>query len=91
MVIYIVATKDERNDEVLRSSVAEHFPTDHYEIGRGQWLVAFGGTSKELYTKLFPEPELPLPSQNVVIYGIGGYWGRAPGDMWEWMANKKSA
>jgi hypothetical protein len=88
MVIYTVATRIPDNDVPLGERISELFPTDHYELGRGHWLVAFEGTSRELYTKLFPEPELPLPSKNIVVFAIGGYWGQAPGDMWEWMANK---
>ncbi len=91
MVIYTVATKFPANDEMLKSRITEQFSTDYYEIGRGHWLVAFSGTSKELYAKLFPEPELPLPSKDVVVFGISGYYGIAPQDVWEWMKVKLGA
>jgi hypothetical protein len=88
MAIFDVGTKAAENDELLRQRIADHFPTNHYEIGRGQWLVSFPGTSQELYTKLFPEPELPLPSKNVIVVGFAGYYGIGSRDMWEWIATK---
>jgi hypothetical protein len=88
MVIFNVTTKYEANDALLKSKITERFPSDYYEIGRGQWLVAFSGTSRELYTKLFPEPELSLPRKDVIVFGIGGYWGHSSQDMWEWIRTK---
>lgn len=91
MPIFIVATTIEGNDTLLKSRITEHFPSDHYEIGRGQWLVSFSGTAKELYSRLSPEftqQQEPYPLQYTVAFGISGYFGIASVDMWEWIRTR---
>jgi hypothetical protein len=87
MALFTVSTKHEGNDEVLAQRIAALFPGDHYEIGRGQWLVSFSGTAKDLYTKLDPQPG-NYTFKGTVVFGIGGYFGVASRDMWEWIAAK---
>jgi hypothetical protein len=88
MPIFSVCTKNDENDEPLGTRILSTFPNSHYDIGRGQWLVVFSGTSQELYKKLFPEPDFPLPLKGVTIFGVAGYYGIASRDMWEWIATK---
>ncbi len=90
MTVFIVATIKKDVDAVLKSRITEQFPADHYEIGRGQWLVAFGGTARELFLKLSPEHAQSETSglQSIVVFGIGGYWGVASPDMWEWITTR---
>jgi hypothetical protein len=88
MAVFAVCTKYPENDTILKDRIVNSFPEDYYEIGRGQWLVAFQGTAKQLYVKLFPEPEFPLPKTGITMFAIGGYWGHATRDMWEWLASK---
>jgi hypothetical protein len=89
--VFIVVSNNEQNDAVLRSNIATQFPTDFYELGRGQWLVAFSGTAQELSVKLGV-----ITSQGasmitgVAVFGIAGYYGVASRDMWEWIATKLS-
>ena len=88
MPIFTISTIHPENDIPLRAKITANFNENHYEFGRGQWLVLFDGTAKELYEKLFPEPELPLPRKGVAMFGMAGYYGNASVDMWEWIANK---
>jgi hypothetical protein len=91
-MIFIVATKHPENDATISGLIKAKFPTDSYEIGRGQWLVSFSGTSKELYDHLFPDDAVALPKVGgLLILGTTGYWGRSPTDTWEWLANKSGA
>jgi hypothetical protein len=87
MPIFIVATTVPEVDPVLKDRIIEQFPAEHYEIGRGQWLVSFGGTSKELYFKLSPETAQSdtYPLTYTVVFGVAGYWGVASMGMWEWI------
>jgi hypothetical protein len=95
MGIFIVATRKQEHDELLKTKVVASFPSDYYEIGRGQWLVSFKGTARELYSKLVPEytPEAPSksPLDATVVFGIAGYWGVASRDMWDWITVKLGA
>jgi hypothetical protein len=89
MPVFTVATKYEENDEQLKDRITELFPSDHYEVGRGQWLVSFTGTAKELYLKIAPATEeTPYTIKGTTVFGIGGYFGVTSRDMWEWMATK---
>ena len=86
MTVFIVATSRQEFDSVLKARIAAHFPSDYYEIGRGQFLVAFNGTARALDTKLTQGVQSAL--NYYVIFGISGYYGTASIDMWEWMAAK---
>ena len=88
MPIFTVNTKNPENDEPLGMRITALFPDNFYEVGRGQWLVVFAGTARELYAKLFPEPEFPLSKKGITIFGMAGYAGNASRDMWEWIATR---
>jgi len=88
MAVFAVSTKYPENDEPLGARILQAFPDDFFHIGRGQWLIAFKGTAKQLHVHLFPQKEFPLPKSDVTVFGIGGYWGHASRDMWEWLASK---
>jgi hypothetical protein len=83
MGVFSVANTNQTNDAVVRKTILEHFPNDYYELGRGQWFVAFNGTAEELYKKLFPSN-----LSGTVVFGIGGYFGFTSRAFWEWLATK---
>ena len=84
MTVFIVGTRHANNDPSLKARINEEFPTENYEVGRGQWLVAFKGTARQLYDKLLPNDE----PAGVTVFRVSGYWGVASQDMWEWIATK---
>ena len=86
MTLFIVSTPHPSNDNSLKARIDAEFPNDNYEVGRGQWIVGFKGTAKQLYEKLLPEDE---PS-GVTVFRASSYWGIAPQDMWEWVATEVS-
>jgi hypothetical protein len=90
--VFIVVSQHEKNDATLRVNITAQFPADYYEIGRGQWLVAFSGTAQELSVKIgIISPEKGALISGVAVFGIAGYYGIASRDMWEWIATKLSA
>ncbi|HCX31668.1 MAG TPA: hypothetical protein DHU55_18145, partial [Blastocatellia bacterium] len=91
IMVFKVFTVAPENYEPIKERIAERFPGNYYEVGDGQWLVADAGTAKEIYIRLFPEAEFPLAAKNVAVFGITGYWGFAPQDMWEWIRSKTGA
>ena len=89
MIVFIIASRHANNDPTIKERIIERFPDDHYVIGRGQWLVASTGTAQALYKKLLPEGIETLPTAGgIVICGVGGYYGFASRDMWEWIGAK---
>ena len=86
--VYAVLTSRTDSDARIEEALKAQFPTDIYAIGRGQWLVAFEGTARELFERISPGES---PFAGTVVFGVGGYFGRASRDMWEWIANKLGA
>lgn len=78
-VVNIIPT----NDPLVKTRITEQCPDNYYELGRGQWFVAFNGTAPELYKKLFPQN-----LTGTVVFGIGGYYGFTSRGFWEWLATK---
>lgn len=57
-----------------------------YKMPRGEWLVAFEGTSKQLSDEIrISNSETPL-GVNGAVLSFSGYYGRAPTDLWEWIS-----
>jgi hypothetical protein len=89
--LFFVTTNDETMDAAIRGAIEEHFPAENYPLGRGQWIVAAEGTSKELSDKLGVTTTEANPNpliSNTIVLGIAGYYGRHSRDMWEWMASR---
>jgi len=61
-------------------------PGKAFRLPAGQWMISFEGTSRELSEKLGFNDE--NPSTVGVVFGINSYWGRASGDVWEWLSQK---
>lgn len=53
-----------------------------YALPRGEFLVNFTGTSKQLCDKIGITDE---KTGSAVVVAISSYYGRASTDIWEWM------
>jgi hypothetical protein len=71
----------------LVAALQTSYPDSHLKIGPGQWLVAGGGTAGDVSNQL----GITSGASGVaMVCLIGGYFGRAPSNVWEWMATKGS-
>lgn len=86
MAVFVVATIHQEVDAQVKARLGAHFPNDHYEIGRGKWLVSFKGTAQALYKQLSQGE--PASHNRYLTFGIAGYYGLGSRDMWEWIATK---
>lgn len=86
MPIFIVATTNVQSGKVLKERITRQFPDDHYEIGRGQWLVSHNGIARTLFNQLAEGDQESI--EDTVTFGLNGYYGFAAADMWEWIAAK---
>jgi hypothetical protein len=77
-VFMVVPTSDV---EKVRSAVNQHFLGLAYELPRGEQLVPFTGTSKQLSDRLGISDG---STGAAVVVSLGGYFGYAPNDIWEW-------
>ena len=58
-------------------------------LGTGQYLVAFGGTAKELSDRLGVTNGADAgPSAPAVILEVSGFYGSAAPEVWDWLTQK---
>jgi hypothetical protein len=72
---------------ILIDALKTHYPDNHLKVGPGQWLVAGFGTAVDVSNKL----GISGGTMGVALVClIGGYYGLASNNIWEWMATKGS-
>lgn len=85
MALFAIMTPSEF--PTLVTSLQTNYPDNHLKIGPGQWLVAGIGTAVDVSNKL----GLTDGQSGVgIVCQVGGYYGRAANNIWEWMATKGS-
>jgi hypothetical protein len=78
----LISTAEERAP--LDKAVPERFGNKAYRLPRGEWLVAFDGTSKQLSDELqITDGTLGVPT---MVLNFTGYYGRVSKNIWEWVA-----
>ena len=65
------------------------FKDNYLKVGPGQWILSGSGTASDI-SKLIGISDGQVGTSAIVLL-IGGYFGRASTDIWEWMASKGSA
>jgi hypothetical protein len=71
----------------LLDSLQAQYPDNHLKVGPGQWLVPDSGTAADVSNRL----GITSGTSGVgIVILIGGYYGRAANNIWEWMATKGS-
>jgi hypothetical protein len=78
------------SSDALNSAVEAHISDiDRYKLQENRgWLIKFEGTTVELSNKIGLTGQgkgEPSPVRSAIIAPIGGYYGRGPTDMWEWL------
>lgn len=72
----------------LSSAIERQFPGEFIEVGSGQWFVVASGTAKDVSDRL------GISAGTVgsgIVVASSGYFGRAPSNVWEWIAAKVGA
>lgn len=77
-IFAIIPMKDEHK---LKNAMAKASVT-YLELPRGEYLVAFKGTSIELSNQLGITDG---SSGLAIVIAVGTYYGRASTDIWEWV------
>lgn len=92
MAIYIAVPLIEQSAP-LNQAVERIIPeTDRHKLQseRG-WLIKYDGTSIELSNKIGVTGQAPgetSPVGPTIIVPVSTYYGRGPGDMWEWLKTR---
>jgi len=69
-------------NESLGKKISDEFPTTSRNLTVDTWLVVAPGTAKDISDKIgISEGQ----TGSGMVTNVGGYWGRASADLWEWM------
>ena len=83
--IFGVSQPDKLGQIIAQKYAAEN----RYDLGNGQWIVADEGvTAKQVSDKI--EITTDSSISNGIVLAWGGYFGRRPSDLWEWVKVKLS-
>lgn len=68
----------------LDGEIAKQFNNKALKLPRGEWLVSYEGTSKQLCDALhISDGGIGV---SAVVLNFDGYFGRSNKDIWEWLA-----
>ncbi|WP_211453846.1 hypothetical protein [Collimonas antrihumi] len=87
MALYL-ATPFADPDRLATAIKAAFGEYDRYLLKSGGWLIRFDGTTRELSNKIGTTTSEPPTTGSVLYVAVGGYYGRGPTDMWEWMKSR---
>lgn len=79
---------------VLVEAIKEAYPNNYLQITDTQWLISSVGTAIDVCVKVkiydAKEPNQP-PSGLAIVFAVSSYFGRAPGNVWDWIKVKLEA
>ena len=79
-MLFAVLAADE--PERLAVAIRAAFPSTHLVLGPGQWLIAAGGTARDVAGALGLEPGDWVGT--ALVISVAGYWGVQGVNVWEW-------
>ena len=89
MALFMVVAITEATAASVETALAATFPNEYYKIAPHHWFVnASIPTAKDLSDVLgITNAGKATPAMGLVV-SIKGYYGSAPGELWEWVAAK---
>lgn len=89
MAHFVIIPTTTGDSSALDAAVSGKFGNKCLKLPRGEWLVSFDGTSKQLSDELqISAGEIGVPA---AVLNYSGYFGRANKDIWEWISvNEKT-
>lgn len=92
MPVYLAVPLLPSSDQLNKAVTTYIDPADRYQLqAESGWFIRFPGTTVELseHIKLVGQADgVPSPVGSALIVSIGGYYGRGPTDMWEWLKTR---
>ena len=70
------------NEAQIAATLNGRVDLKKHQMPKGEWLVSYEGTSKMLSDELGISDGA---NGTGAVFSIGGYYGRAPTDIWEWL------
>lgn len=81
MAAFIVISTDIEQSR-LDAKIAETFGNKSYKLPKGEWLVSYDGTTKQLAAKVGLDEGTCGAG---IVFSSPSYWGFAPTDIWDWL------
>jgi hypothetical protein len=89
MAHFVIIPTTTNDSSSLDKAIENQFGKKCYRLPRGEWLVSFAGTSRQLSDELgVSEGEVGVAA---AVFNYSGYFGRANKDIWEWIAVNEGA
>ena len=84
MATFILIPTDQTPAQMasLAAQLAQRFGNAAFSLPKGECLVSYEGTSKQLSDELMITEGT---HGGCVVLNFSGYWGRATQDVWEWL------
>ena len=83
MALFVIIPVDSTSPN-LDTAVQSKFGNAAFKLPRGEWLVSYDGTTRQLSDVLqISGGELGV---NAVVLAFNAHWGRASASVWEWIA-----
>lgn len=72
----------------IEAALQAHYAERFIEVDEGHWLLNDpNGTAETVSKKIgLINPPDPVNHSIAVVYNVGGYFGRAPNRIWEWLS-----
>ena len=67
----------------VAAAIRARFADKSYQLPKGEWLISYAGTSRQLSDELGITDGSTASS---LIVSVSGYYGRAQNDIWEWIS-----
>jgi hypothetical protein len=88
MAIFAVIPLDQVASNGLGLIIDREFPGKNFRVALNHWLISANGTAQEISAKL------GITTGQVgqaAVYNVGGYFGYAPQNTWEWLKANMTA
>lgn len=76
----------------IETAIIQNFPKDYYKVTADKWFVSADSVTAKQMSDTIGLTDKPAVAGNPtgIVISVGGYFGRAQPDLWEWIAAKSN-
>jgi len=93
MALFFLTALPDSQDAVA-AAIKRAFPSDAtYGVDADKWFIRSDAaiTAKGISDKLALGEPKAIPGSGLIVVAVSGYYGVAPGDLWEWLRTRPAA
>jgi hypothetical protein len=89
MALFLVVAIDDQSGTAIQAALTAKFPNNYYTLAPCRWFVSSNSpTAMDLSDALGITNAGGATVLLGIVVSIKGYYGSAPGNVWEWVAAK---